>query len=333
MKWLNRAILVAGSLTLALLLWHFSPDKIWADVVQVGAVGFLVIIPLQLVDHSFNALGWRFCFTPDQARGLPFWPLIKGRMAGDGVNYLTPSGTVAGEFIRPGIIEGVRPKEAVDSSVFVAKLSQSLGQPVFILVGLLVMLLARFNVLAGRELLLSIGASLLVVALVSLALWVLSATDQDGEGGRFLARFGGERVRAMRRHMHGYLNRHRGRFVIGTLFFVLGYGWGMVEVLLICRFMGVAVDPVQALAIETLSNVVDGLMFMVPAKLGTQEAGKALIFRVLGLPAVQGLSFGIVRHVRELVWASAGFAIYALNQRKRGRKAPEALPRSPQEPA
>ena len=55
------------------------------------------------------------------------------------------------------------------------------------------------------------------------------------------------------------------------------------EIMLICYFMGLEISPIQALAVETLSNVVDALMFMVPAKVGTQEAGKVAIFKALGM--------------------------------------------------
>lgn len=324
MKWATRLILAAGFATLGFLLWHFSPSAVWADISQIGLLGLAVVISMQIIDQSLNALAWRYCFAPKDAKGLPFWVLIKGRMAGDGVNYLTPSGTVAGEFVRPGILGDLRSSEVKNSSVFVGKLSQALAQPVFILVGMLFLVLDRYNVLEGRELLVTIGGALLVVALVSLALFVLSAKSKTGDGGgRFLAHFGGERVVAMRRQMPAYLRHHPMRFVAATFFFTAGYGFGIVEVLVITRFMGLTLDPVQALAVETFSNVVDSMMFFVPAKVGTQEAGKVAIFHILGFSAGAGLAFGLIRHTREIVWASAGFLIYAVNQRK---AAPRAEP-------
>ena len=66
---------------------------------------------------------------------------------------------------------------------------------------------------------------------------------------------------------------------------------------------------------------------IVPAKIGTQEAGKTAIFAGLGLPASKGLAFGLVRHVRELAWAAAGFAVYAWDRRRRAsRPAPDGCP-------
>lgn len=315
MKTVHRLILLAGVLTLAFLLWHFHPQTIWADVSQIGLVGLAVILPFQICDHLLNALGWRFAFAPEDAGKVSLSMLVRVRVAGDGVNYLTPSGQIAGEFVRPALMGGVLTEQARNASVALAKFAQALGQAVFVIVGLLFVVLGHMNVLDGRELVLSLCGALLVVALISLAIFVTTHQNADEEG--FFWRFGGPRVQALRGQMRGYMKTYPARFVLSTLGFTLGYAWGMLEVMLICRFMGLSVDPLQALAIETLSNIIDAAMFMVPAKVGTQEAGKTAIFKALGLPAAQGLAFGLIRHLREFVWASAGFTIYALGQRRR----------------
>ncbi len=319
MKAFNRLVLLAGVATLATLLWHFSPSTIWRDVSQVGLLGLVCILPFQIFDHLLNALGWRFAFTPEDAPKAKLGELVRARMAGDGVNYLTPSGQIAGEFVRPGMLGDALTQASKNTSVAIAKFAQALGQAVFIMVGLLFVVLGQMNVLDGRELWLSLCGALLVVGLIALAIFVI--TRQGGEKGVFW-RVGGEKLQGLRGQMREFMLRHPGRFVLSTLGFTLGYAWGMLEVLLICHFMSVSVDPLQALAVETISNIIDAAFFMVPGKIGTQEAGKTAIFKALGLPAAQGLAFGLIRHVRELVWASAGFALYALNQRRPGRRGP-----------
>ena len=99
--------------------------------------------------------------------------------------------------------------------------------------------------------------------------------------------------------------------------FVLAYGWGSFEAYWICRFLGIAVPVFTALAIEVLSVTVDGMLFVVPAKIGTQEGGKVAVFATLGLPVGLGLAFGLVRHVRELSWAGIGMLFYSLSARRR----------------
>jgi hypothetical protein len=56
-------------------------------------------------------------------------------------------------------------------------------------------------------------------------------------------------------------------------------------------------------------------MFFVPLRAGTQEAGKALAFGILGLNPVQGLAAGMICRIRELAWAFIGLAILACSRR------------------
>jgi hypothetical protein len=318
MKLLQRFILLAGFATMALLLWRFKPATIWAQISQVGALGFLAILPFQICDHLLNALGWRFAFSAEDAIGVPFWRLVKVRIAGDGVNYLTPSGTIAGELVRPALLGDAAPAAVKNYSVAVAKFAQALAQMAFILVGLIFVLLGHLNILEGRELALSLAGTCLAMGIIGLALYVLTASG--GWAVRLWRKF--PNVGALREQMREYLMAHPGRFLLSTVCFMLGYAWGGAEVLLICYFMGLSMSPLAALAVEVFSNIVDSIMFFVPAKVGTQEAGKTAIFKLLGYRASQGLAFGLIRHTREIIWASGGFLYYALNRNPREPRTP-----------
>jgi hypothetical protein len=97
---------------------------------------------------------------------------------------------------------------------------------------------------------------------------------------------------------------------------MLGYSWGAAEIWLITRLLGMSLSPMTALSVEFLSNLVDSLSFMVPAKIGTQEAGKTAIFKGLGMDATAGFTVGLIRHAREILWAGAGLLLYAAHQRR-----------------
>jgi hypothetical protein len=79
-----------------------------------------------------------------------------------------------------------------------------------------------------------------------------------------------------------------------------------------------------ALALEVGSVVTDGILFFVPAKVGTQEGGKVLLFAMLGLDPARGLTVGVVRRIRELTYAGLGLAILAWLTTRRMAEAPGA---------
>lgn len=314
MKIIQRLILLAGFATLSLLLWRSDLGSIWRQVSRVGP-GFLVVLLLQAGYHALNAVGWRFCFSAADADAIAWRRLLIARVAGDGVNYLTPSGTIAGELVRPGMLGDGAPDEVKNASVVVAKFSHAFSQALFVLLGLLFVLPGRVDFLAERQRALGLAGVLFIVCGVIVALYLLIARR---EGGGYRLAFGG-RFDAVRSQMRDYLLNQPLRFAASIVCFVLAFAWGALEALVLCHFLGLEIGLGLALAVETLSNLVDAVFFMVPARVGTQEAGKMAIFAGLGMTASQGLAFGLVRHARELLWAGAGLLIFSVHRRAAAR--------------
>ncbi len=312
-RWFTCLVLALGTTTFLYLLWSFGPRRVWEHFRGFGW-GFALVLPFQIVDHMCNATGWRLAFSPAETPKVSFWDLVRGRIAGDGVNYLTPSGSIAGEFVRPGMLRSSLPHDAKVTSVVIAKAAQAVGQALFVLLGLIYLLNARsYAFKTGQAGWAAAGMSVILFG-VAFAIGLLAARSPAFLKRRFPSAI--ERTEPVRRHLRDYLGHHPGRLAGSTLFFMLGYSWGAVEIWLICFFLGFPIGPETALCIEFLSNLVDAFAFMVPAKIGTQEAGKAAIFKGLGLAAEMGFTVGLIRHAREMLWAGAGLSLYAVRQRE-----------------
>jgi hypothetical protein len=104
---------------------------------------------------------------------------------------------------------------------------------------------------------------------------------------------------------------------------VLGWAVGALEIYAILYCVGDAADWRTALALETGSVLIDGMLFFVPAKVGTQEGGKVVLFAALGLNPARGLTVGVVRRIRELTYA--GLGLMALGWLSAGPRAEETL--------
>src|SRR2546426_588885 len=65
------------------------------------------------------------------------------------------------------------------------------------------------------------------------------------------------------------------------------------------------------LLIEAFSTAVRFATFMVPASIGALEGGHVAIFAALGLGGTWGMSFSIVRRIREATWIGIGFLALA----------------------
>lgn len=293
----QKLLAVLGALGLVVLLWHVDLVQVQLALLHVGW-GMALILGQEIVAHVLNALAWRCAFSPDDARAFSLVELVRLRVAGDAVNYLTPTATLGGEVARTVMLSHRRAADIRAVSVIVAKSTQTLAQTLFITAGLGFVATRWVRSEDLRWLLIGSVALALVIGLVlACAL---------GARGRFAAAW----RRAFGDRLLAFLRAYPGRVALSTLLFALGYAWGVFEAFWICRFLMLPVPVLIAVAIEVLSVTVDGILFMIPAKIGTQEGGKAAVFATLGLPASVGLAFGVVRHVRELVWAAVGMLLY-----------------------
>jgi uncharacterized membrane protein YbhN (UPF0104 family) len=97
------------------------------------------------------------------------------------------------------------------------------------------------------------------------------------------------------------------RLALSIFFHFLGWVASGVEVWVALHLLGVDVSFTAAMLIEAFSTAVRFATFMVPASIGALEGGHVAIFTALGLGGTTGMSFSIVRRIREATWIGVGF--------------------------
>lgn len=109
-----------------------------------------------------------------------------------------------------------------------------------------------------------------------------------------------------------FYRREPRRLALSTLFHFLGWVVGAVEVWVALHLLGIEISLVTALLVEAFSTAIRFATFMVPASIGALEGGHVAMFAALGLGATTGLSFSIVRRIREATWIGIGFLALAV---------------------
>jgi hypothetical protein len=312
MKKFEIILLIVGIFMLGFLIKKMNPDLVFSSISKVG-FGFIIILAQEITAYIFNALGWKFAFYPEISKQLKFKTILKTRIAGDGVNYLTPSATFAGEFARAMMVGSRHPIEHRLSSVAVAKINQGIAMAIISVTGILWAVSAKINfqnmksyIKGGGWLLLGILA---VIAIIELRAAKLNK-NQNGKNSKTKKLTLFQRLKQIDTTIMLFFRKYPLRFILSISMFLCAYIWGMVEVYLICKFLGFDISLSTALLIEMLSVFMDGLFFAVPGKAGTQEATKTAIFAALGYDPRMGFAFGIIRHLREITWAVTGFSLY-----------------------
>ena len=310
-RWFEALSLGAGLVIRAATLRLTGIDELVRDLSTMGS-GLAVVVLIEGLSVVFNTAGWMLAFPPGE-RTVGGGRLLGVRLAGDAVNYLTPSATVGGELLRIRLLAGLGPASVTWASVGAAKLGQTAAQISFVCLGLALVLpqFTRLSPWMGGLLGISVAvlAGAALVQLVGRGIW----TTLGGIARRLaLARFLPGTWTDPGRQMDLALRRLGAARVVAVLgCFLAGWAVGAVEIYVILAWVGGPVDWQTALALEIGSVLVDGIFFFVPAKIGTQEGGKVLLFAMLGLDPARGLTVGVVRRIRELTYAGLGLAVLA----------------------
>lgn len=312
----KMALLLVGLAGFAFLLYKIDPSAVYEDLCRVKGWFFFILIPYGLV-FALDTLGWRYAFH-GWVHGLSFSSLFAARMAGEAINCLTPSGYMGGEPLKAYLLKrhNVSMVEGM-ASVIISRTVMALAQVVFILIGI-ILALSRFQ---ATGMLLTIFSGTVLFGIPLMALVFIS--QKKGMFTAFynlLKRYGirlryleerESQLKELDDNISNFYSTNRRGFFLCFIFYFLGWLAGAIEVYLILVALGVPIDPSGVFIIESLFVVARSLSSFIPGSLGGQEGGVVLIFLALQLTVQAGLSFCIIRRIREVLWVSAGLIILA----------------------
>lgn len=325
-RWLRPLLVLAGLAVVGYLVAQIGPAAIWSSFVTLGWRLPLVLAFPYALAGLVDTIAWRLLLPGPVPLGLVF----RARLAGEAINLATPTMAVGGEPVKAFLL---RPHVTLLDglvSVIADKTTIVVGQIVFLAGGLL----AARAALPPSSRLLPIMTGLLAVEIVAIGGFALvQASGGLGGGGRVLGRigarvgFGGERylqgLGDLDRALAALYRRGRRRLVASALVHAVAWASGGLEIYIVLSLLGTPIPLGTALIIESFAGGVKFASFMVPASLGALEGGYVAFFEAFGLAATSGLSFVLVRRLREMAWAGVGFLALGVSDRARLLPRPE----------
>jgi uncharacterized protein (TIRG00374 family) len=311
---LLRPLLIALGVALVAYLVHsVGAGAIWRSFETLSWRLLVVLCFPFSVTTMLHTLGWHYTFP---APPRSFGRLVAVRLAGEAVNLATPTASVGGEPVKAYLLRPGVPIQNGLASVVVDKTTVVIGQTALLLGGILVAAL----LVPTPPGLVAVMAGLLAIEIVAVAGFVaVQLHGAAGRGGRLLSRFGvGPRahhqaqLEGLDRTVRDTYERHVMRLAGSAFCHFLAFALGGLEIYLVVRFLEIPISLPVALTIEAFSTGVKFLSFMVPASLGVLEGGNVAIFAAYGLGGAAGLSYTLVRRLREIVWTTVG--LVALNR-------------------
>src|SRR5258708_9744123 len=213
----RRVVIVVGLVAIALLLWKLDARVVLRTVSHVG-FGIFLILALEIVTITLNAIGWRLSFAAAEAPAYRIGELGKLWVAMDGINYLIPTGTIAGEVARTSMLNESHPVAIRTSSAVLSRFSAQVAQIVFILTGV-IFLVSDLRRLGNYR-------SMPVIATVLLAFVSIGALIYALGGYRWIAASESAptdakgMLRSMSLTLRRYLGRHPWRLLASICVFL-----------------------------------------------------------------------------------------------------------------
>jgi uncharacterized protein (TIRG00374 family) len=299
--------MLAGLGAVAYLLYHVGPRPVWHSIRALGwGLPLVLFFPFSLA-VVLDTLGWRVLLHDHH---VPFAVLLRARLAGEAVNLITPTASVGGEPVKAYLIRPYVPLPDGLASIVLDKTTVVAGQ-VGLLLGALA--LATSILPVKSPLMLAMAGLFAVETLAVVGFIAVQTLGVFGGGGRVLGRIGVAQViqyqdglDALDRRLRAFYRHRRARLLASALLHGLAWATGGLEIYLVLALQGVDSSLIGALVIDAFGAAVKFASFMIPASLGALEGGYVVIFGTLGLGGALGLSYTLIRRLRELVWALLG---------------------------
>ena len=301
------ATTIGGLLGLALLVALFARAD-WPAVVDMlgsGGGGILWLLPYRAVFFLLYAVGWASLlrpYDPEHQAGLGY--LFWVTSVREAVDRLLPVASVGGSVVGIRLVRWRGLAAApIAATVIVEIVLTLIASYLFTAVGLLVLVGAGGTADPDyRRVVLGFILCLPIPLITVLLLRYGSVFERSQKFLRPL--IGSSTARnavSLDLELRACLRRVSGLCATGTLQFAALLS-GAFEIWFALRLFGHPVGVETAIVLESMTQALRHLAFVVPAGIGVQEAGLVVFGHVLGIGGELALAVSMAKRMRELLW-------------------------------
>src|SRR5471032_919130 len=304
MKWRPKigvtVALLAGLAAAVYLVWAIGFDAVFASIARAGFGGLALLCLYALGVFIALAFAWFFLLPPPQRR--PATELYVARLVRDSIAEISPFSPVGGMVAaaRLMILKGMDGAYAA-ASVAADATTEAMAQVVFLAFGLGVGF-AQFRHLQGSGPLTEAMLAVLILAVPGIALLIFLQKKGAGFAEKIAARFfpqarEGVSFRAAIEELYD----SRSRLAASSALHLLAWIGAGGATLIAFRLVGAHISVLNAIALEALLCTLRSIAAPVPAAIGVQEWGYAMLAPLFGLPAEMGVAVSLLKRAREIV--------------------------------
>jgi uncharacterized membrane protein YbhN (UPF0104 family) len=312
---LKCLLVLAGFALFCYLVLRMGIGTIVAQLSHFGW-WFLAICALGALWLFFQTLAWRE-MQREQFKGIPLLFLFNVKFISDALNTLLPSANLGGETARLYFTSHFLSKKEALAGVMVDKTFEyAAGMPFMVLGFLLAWAGGFFPKSLVLPAVLCLGITLVGI-LVFIGFQVQGMHPLLARISRFipplrrLIEAREKQIRGLDDHLRRLYAVPMRRILTAWGFHFLARVTGVFEVILVMRVLHVPVDFLRGFFIAAMVAGINTVFFLMPGQWGVAEGSHLFILHSMGYPPLVGLSLGIIKRIRKLLFAALGMLLYS----------------------
>lgn len=319
MKLALRIGFFVGLSALVVLIVRDGAASILAALSRAGLV-LLWLVPLHAAPLLLDVAGWRL-LIPGRPSISSLFTIAAIREA---INRLLPVANIGGELvgIRLLTLRGTDVTLAA-ASVTVETLLGMASQYLFVAIGVLCLLRLTGALRLTDDIVLGLSISLPIIALFAA---VLRHGSIFGRIERVARRLVGPGLLTDTLASHAaQLDASIRALLVAPQRLTATIGWqlsgmlaGAIENWLILRWLGHPLSVGAAITLESLTQAIRSVIFLIPAGLGVQEIGLVALGSILGLGSEIALALSLAKRAREILFSLPFLVAWQLMEARRG---------------
>lgn len=294
------AALLAGLVAAIYLVWSVGFDPVFDAIGRAGFSGLLLLCIYTLGLCLILALAWYYILP--LAERQPVKDFYLARLVRDSIAEISPFSPVGGMVAaaRILILKGMSGVYAA-ASVAADATTEAMAQVVFLAFGL-GFGFTQFRHLKDSGPVSEAMLAILLLAVPGIALLIVLQRKGASLAERYAGRFSTQAKDGLSFHaaIENLYSSHA-RLAASSAFHLLGWIGGGIGTFISFRLVGAHIQFLNALALEALLSTLRSLAAPVPAAIGVQEWGYAILAPLFGIPGEMGVAVSLLKRAREIV--------------------------------
>ena len=313
-----KYIYLIFGLALLIFIFHKVDFNSFLNELNKLRFSFLIILVIYFFGFVFDSYSWKLCIENLINKKLRFYEIFKIRIIGEAFNYIFFQ--VGGEPVKAFLLKNkfnIKYKSSV-GSLILAKTIILFALIIFCFIGLLSIFYT--NKFGNNFEKASLIGFLLFTTLI-ISFFIVQRYKLTSRLHRIFKHKLSKKFNSFFKHLQDtehkiaefYKSTKKDFFKI--LFLNLSnWFFGALELYAIFFLLNQKISFLEAIAIETLVQLVRAMLFFIPSNLGTQEGVFVIVINILKDSTPLGLAVAIIRRLREVIWISIGL-ILGFNQK------------------